>query len=266
MSVSGTPPTPPKIDDPEAWLAELDLILRAADALVNNVSVERCSGAQVAALALLARSTNQVRAVSVLVRAGHVVEARVIARCLVENLFLATALKEDPAGTVKKLEADHHQSRRARGTKILKNARAFSGAQREQVREEIKRMEAELAKPRFLTPSDLAASTSAGEAYHVYAQLSADSAHASIDALERHVIKDPEGELSGICVEPELASDEEAETLGWGCMAMLHIILAIRDLAGAAGANLEIEAAREGYFAIVHPSADLNEDKDSAHQ
>ena len=230
--------------DLAGWLQLAADITAVAEALAGTANAERSSGPQIVGLALLARSIGQMRAVSLLIKAELTVEARTITRNLLENMILAVALSEDGAGTIKKLGADHHASRSKRGKLIAENTSSFSPAQITQVRAHLE----QLSKGKMLTPKNLAENTSVSQAYLFYAQLSGDSAHPSLDALERHVVKDDSGQLLELALEPVGDPDEPQDTVGLACMALLRTLVALRDLTGATEVSPQIDAVSRAYM------------------
>jgi hypothetical protein len=226
------------------WLQLAADMTAAAEALAGTASADRSSRPQIVGLALLARSIGHMRAVPLLIKAERIVEARTITRNLFENMFLAVALSEDGAGTFKKLEADHDASRSKRGKLIAENTSSFSPAQITQVRARLE----QLSKGKMLTPKNLAENTSVSQAYLVYAQLSGDSAHPSLDALERHVVKDDSGRLVELALEPVGDPDEPQDTVGWACVALLGTLVATRDLTSATEVSSQIDAVSRAYL------------------
>ena len=237
------------------WLQLAADMTAAAEALAGTASADRSSGPQIVGLALLARSIGHMRTVPLLIKAERIVEARTITRNLFENMFLAVALSEDGAGTLKKLEADHHASRSKRGKLIAENTSSFSPEKITQVRAHLDQLE----KGKMLTPKHVAESTSVSEAYLVYAQLSGDSAHPSLDALERHVVKDDAGRLVELALEPVGDPDEPQDTVEWACVALLGTLVAIRDLTGATGASPQIDAVCGSYLHLQKPGHSLSD-------
>ncbi|MCA3278418.1 MAG: hypothetical protein ING10_04005 [Roseomonas sp.] len=230
--------------DLAGWLQLAADITAVAEAVAGTASAERSSGPQIVGLAVLARSIGHMRAVSLLIKAELTVEARTITRSLFENMFLAVALSEDGVGTLKDLEADHHASRSKRGKLIAEDTSSFSPAQIIEVRAHLE----QLGKGKILVPRNLAENTSVGQAYLFYAQLSGDSAHPSLDALERHVVKDVSGRLLELALEPVGDPDEPQDTVGLACMALLGILFAIRDLLGLTEVSAQIDAVSRAYL------------------
>lgn len=246
---------PPRGDDVADWQRLAGEMIAAGEVLAGAAQADRGSAPQIIGLALLARSIGHMRAVRSLIQAGHIVEGRTITRSLFENMFLAVALSEDGETTFSELEADHRASRSKRGKLIAGNTTAFSPEQIAQVEAHLEK----LARGRVLTPSEVAKRTSVGKAYLFYAQLSGDSAHPSLDALERHVEKDEAGMLVGLSLEPAAEAGELGETLGWACMALLGTLVATEKLTGAIEASARINAANDAYLRLVNrPPGDCN--------
>lgn len=239
--------TPLQGGDLAAWVGLAEQMITASEALAEVARANPGSGPQLAGLALLARSIGHMRAVPLLIQAGRIVEARTITRNILENLFLAVALSEDGAATFKELEADYRASRFKRGKLIAENTTSFSPEQIAQVEAHMEK----LAKGRMLKPSDVAKRTSVRQAYLFYAQLSGDSAHPSLDALERYMVKDQGGRLVELSLEPVTDPDEPRDTVSWACMALLGTLVAVRDLTGATEASPQINAVGDGYLRLT---------------
>lgn len=229
-----------------AWLRLAAEMITVAETLAGVAHADRRSSPQITGLALLGRSTGHMRAVPLLIQAGCIVEARTITRSLFENMFLAVALSEKGAETVKELEADHHASRLKRGRLISRNTTSFSPEQIARIETHLQK----LTKGRMLTPSEVAKRTSVHQAYLFYAQLSSDSAHPSFDALERHFVKDEGGGLVEVLLEPVPDVNELRDTLAWACMALLGILVAIQELTGATEASARITAVSDAYLRL----------------
>lgn len=241
------PAAAPYTGDLADWVRLADEMIAAGEALSRVAQADAESGPQLAGLALLARSIGHMQAVVLLIHAERIVEARTITRNLIENLFLAVALSEDGETTFKELEADFRASRLKRGKLIAENTGTFSPEQIAQVEAHMEK----LAKGRMLKPSDVAKRTSVQEAYLFYAQLSGDSAHPSLDALERHLVKGEAGRLVELSLEPVIDPEEPRDTVGWACMALLGTLVAVRDLTGGTEASPQINAAGDGYLRLT---------------
>jgi len=243
---------PSRADALAGWPRMAAAMIAVAEALAAVASADKRNGPQIIALALLCRSVGHLRAVNLLIEAKQIVEARTIARNLFENLFLAVALKDDGANTVKKLEDDHRFSRSQRGKLIADNTKTFSENEIALVKAYMKT----LGKGKMLRPSDLAKVSEVKNALSFYAQLSGDSAHPSFDSLERHIEKDAHGGIVGVSFVPVLEPDEPADTVGWACTAMHGILLAIRDVTDASGVDPQMKAVGDAFRDLVKQLSD----------
>lgn len=239
-------------EPPSSGLADwLQLARNMIDAGVAVAAAARAydrNGPQITGLALLFRSVGHMRAVVLLINAGLVVEARTITRNMLENLFLAVALKEDGAGTVKKMMAHHNYGRKKLGKHVTEAPDMFSAEQIAIVEAHLKTLE----KGKPLTPSEASEGTEAGKAYPFYSQLSGDSAHATFDALNRHVVEDEAGKLVELSFEPVPVPGEPRDTLGYACWALFGILDAVCALTDATEAKGQIDAVGARYHELVH--------------
>lgn len=85
----------------------------------------------------------------------------------------------------------------------------------------------------------------------IYAQLSGDSAHLTFDALERHIVSGGDGDLKELALQPVADHGEQADTVGWACMAMLGILVAVRELTNSVGASAKINAVADEYLGLI---------------
>lgn len=233
--------------DLSAWLQLTRDAIDAGEHLASVASAPRGDPPPSVALALLCRSLGHMRSIASLIDARHVVEARIITRSLYEGLFLAVALKENGPKTYKALQDDHNASRTNRGRLIATNTRMFS---QEQIKA-IKRSLSKLQPGRMARPADFAKKSPVEDAYLIYAQLSADSAHPSLDSLERYVIKGKNGRLDGFSSEVADGLNEMCDTVGWACMAFLGLMMAVRDVANGHSASPRIEAVAAKFQSLT---------------
>ncbi|WP_270934317.1 DUF5677 domain-containing protein [Falsiroseomonas oryzae] len=250
------------IHDAAAWHDVVERMIEAGAAVAAAAKVDSGNPAQITGLAALFRALQHIQGVRLLVKAGHVVEARIITRSLFEGMFMTADLAADGAAAFRALVDDHAASKRSRGEQIIQLNDTFSAAKADTAREHLRLLTAKIGKGRMMRPKEIAARTQMAGAYMFYSQLSNDSAHPSLNALERHVVRPEDGGLiSEMTAAPQLDSAEDAETLGWACMAMLGTLVSVRDLTNAFAAEPTIAAASDAYMALTAAPGPVGEEE-----
>ncbi len=229
------------------WVLLATDMVAAVEFVSSTAEVEPSDGPQLAKFAVLARSHGHMSAIILLIKAGQIVEARIITRSLLENFFLAVALAENNSASFLDLENDRRASRLKRVKLMTENGNSFSPTQIAQAQAYLKR----IAKGRFMNPGSVVNRTSIRNTYIIYAQLSGDSAHPSLDALDRHIIRNGKGHLTELSVAPVTERDESRDTVFWACMALLGILVSVQDLPGATQAGPHISAISERYLRLI---------------
>jgi hypothetical protein len=152
-----------------------------------------------------------------------VVEARTLVRTIFENKFYLFALVTEGATFVEKMVGDEIWSQTTRGQSLLSEPQArdgMSGDARERLRAYLRGLAGERPKPSSLNPKGIVSTTDISAGYIFYQELSADAAHPSITALNRHVVETEEGEIRAICLRPPMRIDEVRETALLATMAL----------------------------------------------
>ena len=105
----------------------------------------------------------------------------------------------------------------------------------EGLRASLRELERKERKSHWLNPHQVAKGGSLLKAYVFYAELCADSAHPSLEALDRHINRSEDGTLvneQGFCVDPRFRPAEAAETMKSASLAVLCAYVSINDLLG----------------------------------
>ena len=189
---------------------------------------------KVAAICLLARCQSNFRAGMVLLQNQHIVEARILARCCFENLFVAAALGQNGKEFIKLLEADHQSSQKSRGEFLLQHAQ--DGSEKEkQFRKFIKRLGKSQSKTLALTPKAIAKQGPLFKAYAYYLQLSVDAAHPTIESLMGRYFGEKQHRDRPVYViipKPPAGQEEIEETLFYFSEALLGVCVCAGDILG----------------------------------
>jgi hypothetical protein len=220
----------------EMFAAKLE---RTAERVFQSASIwnaEPEAGAadpKIVAVLLLIRTLSNFRGTVILLRADRVVEARTVARCCFENLFTIGALREGGQHFVLEMGEDHKASRKARAEFLIQQTGDMAD------REWQPKLQAFVAalgkgqtKRKSLDPKRVAARGPLYKSYVYYAELSADAAHPTLDALQRYLGRSQEnGEpVRTIDINPLVRPKERRMTLLLACEALLGVCIDVMEI------------------------------------
>jgi Family of unknown function (DUF5677) len=182
---------------------------------------------------LLARTISNVKAAILLLDAKRVVEARTITRSVFENFYWIVGLAEEGDAFVRKMRDDEMNHRRAQGQNIFAADITLEAEVGERLRDYLRRNRKQFEKAASLSPKKVAQTRrDFAKTYIFYGQLSADSAHPSVTALNRYVVPESHPEGGGIDVEPLVSDHELAETCEYLCMAAIGVCVTANQIIG----------------------------------
>lgn len=90
------------------------------------------------------------------------------------------------------------------------------------------------------------------DGYLIYAQLSADAAHPSLESLNRHITRLPNNE-GIIDVVPASKDVEITQTRDWACNAMLGICVGVNQMLEGTPAGLRLWEIADRFEALKKP-------------
>lgn len=216
------------VDDIDSLLEDAYVVAVETIELVQQPSVPRVTAAQTTGIAALARTLSHLRALRVLLREGHFVEGRMVARGAIENLFLLAALSKDSEAVLSEMREDHHARRKARGEFLISRSIIRDEESRRHLQAALARFQSELTGRRpDLEPKRLAHRGDVADAYVAYAEMSEDSAHPSIDSLSRYV---PFADDLDIDLDPPSRQHEIGLTKVYFSMALIASIVALGEI------------------------------------
>jgi Family of unknown function (DUF5677) len=163
---------------------------------------------QVLALALLARTLSHLKGTLLLLREKRIVEARTITRSCYENLYWMIGLQRDGEEFGRRMLHDEMGHRKQLGQFLFENDITLEPEIEDRLRAWLRDTKKRFADPKMLNPKQVAALSDIGRSYIFYGQLSSDSAHPSLTALNRYDVPHTADEIGGIDVEP-IVKDEE---------------------------------------------------------
>jgi len=250
--------------DVTTWLKFAENLPQVGYAIFNDTELpitERgAADPSVLVVTLLARSISNFNGVLALIRAGLVVEARTLVRCIFENLFCVGGLVTEGEAFVQEMFHDELTSRRLRGKIILDRPmenKEFEG----RLRSHIEQMNERYPRTKFLTPKQASERSPLADAYLFYSQLSSDAAHPSMSALSRHMIRVVENNeiVRGIDVAPKVQQEELADAVNMACHAFIGVLVGVNQMLGQTSANDRINAIFAEYQVLVgiqHPRSE----------
>jgi hypothetical protein len=219
------------------------------------------SNPKVIALALLCRTATNFAALKLLVKNDFLVEARTMARCCYENLFWIGGLTGKGQDFVDKIVYHNDVNKIKTSQQLLQWAKK----QDEPVQFEadlerfLTKLKAETATGKAVDFRSAADAAKVGDAYIIYRVLSTDAAHPSAMSLSRHVTSklDENTEYVTLVAEPSFESSEIAETLEFGCSALLGVCVGANNLVGGTTAGKELHMLFDEYKKLSGKSAAL---------
>jgi hypothetical protein len=207
---------------------------------------------KVIALALLSRSLGHFKGTFRLLEIGLITEARTLTRCIFENLFMQGGLAEGGDDFVQKMVDDAAKSRQSRGTWILGwlDEQEGESPYEDHLRKTVDTLRALYPKPQAINFAEITNETSLKHAYLWYKQLSSDAAHPSLEALTRHISKEPDGALL-VSVEPPASEKATLDTMEWACQALMGVIVVANQIAGPVKAGEKLPVLCDEFIRLT---------------
>jgi transcriptional regulator with XRE-family HTH domain len=194
---------------------------------------------KVVSLAILGRSISNFDAAMSLVEQGRVLEARVLARCLIENLLCLGNLRERGHEFVQDMINDERHNRKVLGELALRIASKYGADLGDADGLKLRGFMNELAKrspkAKKMNVSKIAAEGVVEPMYVDYGRLSLDAVHCSVTALGRHLEGDEaDGKRVGLTmtVTPNLPPGELLSTILNLCRTLMGVAVAANEIVG----------------------------------
>lgn len=209
-----------------------------------NYDGRRLLTRNVMAVTLFIRAITGYQGMILMSELGMLVEARTLGRNTTDASICLVALVAD-ADFIEHLKTDHFQSRGASIDILLNNDDlGITEEEKEGLREfrmQIDKMKAEQTakgssetqnkkeRQGLLNVKALAKQAGVDGLYVIYKAFSGESAHASLDALERYLIKTEDGGVGQINAGPILLKTPTVQTLAWSSIALMHATKSLID-------------------------------------
>ena len=220
-------------DTEQQWFAFIERLCAAGNDIAENVRLEGPENAQVLGAALLMRTLAHVRATTVLLRNGCIVEARTITRCCFENCLFVAALAREGEKFVQDMKNHELSMRKSRGELLMRDtADEPRQAGKVELREYLRRIANKIDHRPSLDPKAVSLRGDLAQSYNFYALLSADAAHPTFTSLDRHIDKLPAGDAKGFSVNPISEPEEGADTLAFLAKAAIGVLIGVNNMWG----------------------------------
>ena len=213
------------------WLGCLDRIIACAQGIAETTRIKGDDAMLPKLLAayLLARSISTARAIERLIGLSHAVEARMLTRSVFENAFYLSRLARDDGSVfAHQMQDDDAYHRRGLGKAIAAAVGEGVRPRLEKIVEEWLQENPNARGLKLAGETGVISGLKLEEAYALYKQLSFDTVHPSITALERHKGMVRAEELS---LNPQI-KDEEPSTASLASKALLYVCLSANTALG----------------------------------
>lgn len=190
-----------------------------------------------------------------MVVAKRLVEARVLARCILENQFWLVGFTNEPDKFRQLIIDDDLNRRGSKGRTLFE-----TGEMPDDVEKKLRgwmRDNKGWKTSKSVTPKQIARDAQIGDAYVFYDLLSSD-AHPTMFALNRYVVSADGEEITGIDLDPEPSEEELVETTGLGCFGMVNVLVGGCTILRSRAAERVDELARE-YLRLMATMVDTGE-------
>ena len=237
------------------WFALATRFSRVGQAFLavqlNEQTNQGLADPRILKLLIFYRATSNFQGAVVMAERGMIAEARTLIRnCLECSLSLA-ALDTDP-NHWKELLGDELASRKARTKLLVGNPSWISHEQLATLTKQLDDLEAK-GKLAFIDVKKVAEKSPLVPMYLFYRQLSADSAHLSVEALHRYIKSDPNDESSfDLQWRPALDSNEVGDALSLATWVYLPSCVTLRDTFPDAGQEKEIKECAKAQIDLAN--------------
>jgi hypothetical protein len=254
---------PQKAPDNTPLLAFAQKLMDVAIGIIAGAKVEIgqewARNPKVVALTLLSRTLGNLKGAVAMVHQNLVVEARALTRCSCENLICLGGLAARGSEFVNDLILDEAASRKRRGKLLLEHAESQNLTDvSEKLRSYLADLEQNHPKPKGLNTRQIADGSAIRQAYVWFALLSGDATHVSATSLNRHLIRELEGDTMYLRVDvaPDPSPVEMHNTLEILCAVVLGVCVATNEILGGTPVGLMLRSmADELDILKVEPQA-----------
>ncbi len=217
-----------------------DLAGASAAAILENDKEHGDS--RLMAVLLVARSLSNMQGACTMIRESRVVEARVLARCILENGFWLVGFSEDPE-KFRQAMVDQDQNRKGAAAQTLFETGEMTDAVEQKLRNWL-RENSEWKTSKSVAPKQTARDAQLYAAYPFYELLSID-AHPTTNSLNRYIIAYDKMEITEVVLEPTPTQPDLNETITLACYGLVIVLQSACKVLQATAAEAVDSLARE---------------------
>jgi hypothetical protein len=235
----------------EKFTTKLERVFESAS-IWNTEPETGAADPKIVALLLLIRTLSNFRGTLILLRGDRIIEARTLTRCCLENLFTIAALSEGGQRFVLEMGEDHKASRKARTEFLMQQTGHLPDTEwQPKLRAFIASLGKGQRKGKSLHPKKVAARGPLFKSYVCYAELSADAAHPTLDALQRYLGRARDKPIRTIDINPLVSPKERRLTLMMVCEALLGACIGVTQILDLKSLNDDLAVPMHEYQALT---------------
>jgi uncharacterized protein DUF5677 len=210
-----------------------------------EIGQEWAGNPKVVALTLLSRTLANLKGSVAMLHQNLLVEARALTRCACENLICLGGLAARGSEFVNDLILDEAASRRRKGKLLLEHAESQNLIDvSEKLRSYLAELEQKHPKSKSFNTRQIAEGSAIRQAYVWFVMLSGDATHVSATSLNRHLIRELEGDTMylRVNVAPDPNPIEMLDTLKILCAVVLGVCVATNEVLGGTPVGLMLRS------------------------
>jgi hypothetical protein len=220
----------------EQWKGFAGRVHAGAVQMATSINLPLTDETHIYGAALLARTISNFQSVLSLLAVRQIIEAQLVMRACLENLFYASLLAKERANFIRAMKQADQSARKVEGEFMISRQLGDS-AENVELRQFLKAIERTSGQP---TPKGVASRGALVDAYIMYAQASRKAAHPTITSLDQHFVETASGRTFMIVspVDPE----DEIETIEFACHGLLGTCYSVAEILGGTRVAPAIQA------------------------
>lgn len=249
------------VDSITKWTALADKLMRLGYEVAGSAAPEiqrnddNRGDVRLMAVSLIARSLSNMRGTLTMTRDKRIVEARVLARCILENQFWAAGFAEDP-DKFRQAMISQDLNKRASNAQTLFDTGELPDEIGRNLRQWMRENKGS-HKAKSIDPKQVAKAAQVSDAYVFYNLLSSD-AHPTVHALNRYVISNDGSEITDIDLDPDPREQELAETVSLACFGLIGVLVTSSKILQSPSSG-SIDALAREYLEMMRSKVEADE-------
>jgi len=199
---------------------------------------------------LLIRTMSNFQGCCILIERGMAVEAQTLVRICYENGFWLAALVSNPEDAIRALKLDETKSQDSRAAAYLRMANKHGNSTMQAKASHTFANRRARQKGQALSPQGVAKLADWEPNYVFYKEISANSAHPSLNSLDRYLNRDADGNWRGGFI-LGFETDHIGTTLNLGSFALISALAAFGQLMGPSDDDQVLFDLNERYATLA---------------